>query len=154
MSVTSDLITIARADAELMTYLPGGIYAQPLSPDSPVTGTAWQPSLVTQVKRLRPCAVLLEPQEVDDARGLNPERRLDVELWPEFVIYAERADMAAFELADGRAMELWHGQRIGLADIAATGYRARPLEADELPGNVWTIFRRYRVTLSRHIAEV
>jgi hypothetical protein len=89
---------------------------------------------------------------VDSPIGLNPGRRLDVDQWSELVFYAEAIDMAAtFDAADARAMELLHGQRIGLADISATGYRARPLEADELSGNIWTTLRRYRMQLSRHI---
>ena len=155
MTVTDGLRAILQADAGLATILPGGIYGQPLSPSDPVTGAAWVANSTTGIKRIRPCAVVLEPQEVDDPRGRNPERRLDSELWPEVVFYAEAAGMAtAFALADARVMELWHGRRIGLADIAASGYRARPLEADELPGNVWTTFRRYRVRLVRHIVEV
>jgi hypothetical protein len=153
MSIVDDMLTILRADAELTALLPGGMYSEPLSPKSPVTGTAWAAHSLTGVKRLRPSAVLLEPQEVDSPVGRNPGNRLDTDLWPELVFYAERADMAAtFGPADERAMELLHGQWRGLAEIKATGFRTRPLEADELSGDVWTVFRRYRVHLVRHIA--
>lgn len=153
MSITTDLIAILKADAALVTLLPGGIYSEPLSPTDPVTGAAWQPNPVTGVKRLKPSLVMLQPQEVDAPFGLNPERRLDSDLWPECYIYAERPQMAAtFDPADQRVMELLHEIRIGNADIEATGYRARPLSADELPGDVWNIFRRYRVQTVRHIA--
>lgn len=153
MTTIDDMLAIIRADAELATLLPGGIHGSPLDPDDPETGQAWRAHPVTGVKRLLPSAVLLEPQEVDSPVGLNPGRRLDSDLWPELYFYAERADMAAtFTPADERAMELLHGQRIGLADIDATGYRAPPLNADELPGDVWNIFRRYRVQTVRHIA--
>jgi hypothetical protein len=155
MSVTDDMRAILAADATFMALLPGGLYGEPLDPASPVTGAAFVITPPSTVKRLRPCAVLLEPQEVDDPRGRNPERRLDAELWLELVLYAERGAMAAtFDPADVRAMALLHGQQLGLADVTATGYRARPLEADELPGNVWTTLRRYRARLVRHIAGV
>lgn len=148
------VLAILRDDPVLAELLPGGIHDRPLDPDDEVTGRVWQPHPVTGVERLVPCAVLLPPQEVDHPRGLNPDRRLDVDCWPELVFYAERRDMAAtFDAADLRAMELLHGRHIGLADITATGYRAALLDADELPGDVWTTFRRYRAELSRHIAE-
>jgi hypothetical protein len=151
--VLSEILRILREDALLSSILVGGIYDQPLSPTDPVTGAAWQPNPVTGVKRLKPTIVLLEPQEVDSPVGRNPERRLDSDLWPECYFYAERAQMAAtFDPADQRVMELLHGVQIGNADIAATGYRARPLRADELPGDVWNTFRRYRVQTVRHIA--
>ena len=67
-------------------------------------------------------------------------------------IEEQRRIAAVLDAADERAMELLHGLRVGTADIAATGYRARPLDADELPGDVWTTLRRYRVQMSRHIA--
>lgn len=153
MSIVTEMLAILKADAALVALLPGGIFDQPLSPTDPVTGAAWQPHPVTGVKRLKPSLVMLEPQEVDSPVGRNPERRLDVDLWPECYFYAERAQMAAtFDLADQRVMELLHGLRIGNADIEATGYRARPLRADELPGDVWNTFRRYRVQMVRHIA--
>ncbi|MGI8404977.1 MAG: hypothetical protein ACR2OE_09490 [Thermomicrobiales bacterium] len=155
MSITTNLIAILNADAALVALLPGGIYSEPLSPKDPVTGAAWQANPMTGVKRLKPALVLLEPQEVDAPLGLNPERRLDVDQWPECYLYAERRDIAAtFDPADQRVMELLHGRRIGNADISATGYRARPLNADELPGDVWNTFRRYRVQTVRHIAGV
>lgn len=155
MTIMDDLRTILREDDALTLILPGGIFATPLNPDDPVTGAAWQPHPVTGIKRLLPCLVVLDPQEVDSPFGRNPGRRLDTDLWPELVFYARRGDVTAtFEAADERAMALLHDLRIGTADVAATGYRARPLEADELPGNVMTIFRRYRVQRSRHIAEV
>lgn len=151
----AETLAILRDDPVLHTLLPGGIHDQPLDPDDPVTGQVWQPHPVTGVKRLVPCAVMLQPQEVDAVFGLNPGRRLDVELWPELVFYAERRDMAAaFDAADSRAMGLLHTLRVGNADITATGYRAAPLDADELPGDVWTTLRRYHVQTVRHIAEV
>lgn len=154
MTTHDAMLDILQTDAELVAILPGGVYDAPLSPDDPVTGAAWQAHPITGVKRLLPAAVMLRPQEVDHPFGLNPGRRMDIDIWPELVIYAERADMpATFDAADQRAMELLHNQTIGLADITATGYRARPLDADELPGDVWTTLRRYRVVLSRHIAE-
>lgn len=151
MTATDDMRAILAADVELGTYLPGGIFKDPLDPASDVTGVVWQANPITGVKHLVPCAVLLEPQEVDSPIGRNPGRRLDSDIWPELVFYAEASDMAVFEQADERAMELLHGQRIGLVDISATGYRARPLEAPELPGNVWMTLRRYRGQRSRHI---
>lgn len=155
MTVTEAMLAILRADAEFVALLPGGIHDRPLDPDDPETGAAWQAHPVTGVKRLLPSAVLLEPQEVDSPIGRNPGRRLDSDLWPELVFYAERADVSAtFGAADERGMELLHGQHINNADIMATGYRARPLNADELPGDVWTTFRRYRAQVSRHIARV
>jgi len=155
MTTAEDMRTILREDLAFATLMIGGVYDRPLSPGDPITGAAWQPHPMTGVKRLLPSAVMLDPQEVDMPLGLNPGRRLDVEQWPELVLYAARGDVAAtFDPADQRAMELLHNQRIGLADVAATGYRARPLDADELPGDVWTIFRRYRVRLVRHILEV
>ena len=155
MTITADLLAILRADAELTALLPGGIFGDALDPDDDVTGAAWQAHPITGVKRLRPAAVLLEPQEVDRPLALNPGRRIDVDLWPELVFYAERGDVpATFGPADERAMELLHGIRVGLADVSATGFRARPLNADELPGDIWTTFRRYRVQTVRHIAEV
>lgn len=153
MSIVTDMISILRADAALATLLPGGIFSDPLSPSDPVTGAAWQANTVTGVKRLKPSLVMLEPQEVDSPVAVNPERRLDYDLWPECYFYAERWDRAAtFGPADQRVMELLHGLRLGNADISATGYRARPLNAGELPGDVWNIFRRYRVQTVRHIA--
>lgn len=152
MSITGNLLTILKADSILTGLLPGGMFGVPLDPKNPVTAGAWVANPTTGIKRLRPCAVMIEPQEVDSPIGLNPGRRLDVDQWPELVFYAEATDMATtFDAADARAMELLHGQRIGLADISATGYRARPLEADELSGNIWTTLRRYRAQLSRHI---
>jgi hypothetical protein len=152
MSITGDLRTILKADPVLTGILPGGIFGVPLDPKGTETKDAWVANPQTGIKRLRPCAVMLDPQEVDSPFGLNPGRRLDVDQWPELVIYAEATDMeATFDPADTRAMELLHGQRIGLAEITATGYRARPLEADELSGNIWTTLRRYRAQLSRHI---
>lgn len=153
MSVTTDLLAILKADAALVALLPGGMYSEPLSPTDPVTGVAWQANAMTGVKRLKPSLVMLEPQEVDSPVGRNPERRLDSDLWPECYFYAERPQVAAtFDPADQRVMELLHKIRIGNADIEATGYRARPLSADELPGDVWNTFRRYRVQMVRHIA--
>lgn len=153
MSIVTAMLAILKADAALVALLPGGIYSDPLSPTDPVTGAAWQPNPVTGVKRLKPSLVMLEPQEVDSPVGRNPERRLDVDLWPECYFYAERPQMAAtFDPADQRVMELLHEIRIGNADIEATGYRARPLNADEVPGDVWNTFRRYRVQTVRHIA--
>lgn len=154
MDVIAAMLAKLRADAELTSILVGGIFDQPLNPDDPITGQAWQPNPDTGVKRLRPAAVMLIPQEVNHPLALNPERRIDVDLWPELVFYAERGDMAdTFDAADQRAMELLHRQRVGTADIAATGYRARPIDADELPGDVWTTLRRYRVQAVRHIQE-
>lgn len=153
MSIVTEMLAILKADAALVALLPGGIYSDPLSPTDPVTGAAWRAHPITGVKRLLPSIVLLEPQEVDSPVGRNPERRLDSDLWPECYFYAERPQMAAtFDPADQRVMELLHKLRIGNADIAATGYRARPLRADELPGDVWNTFRRYRVQTVRHIA--
>ena len=150
----TDILTILRDDPVMQSLLPGGIYDSPLDPDDPETGQAWQPHPVTGVKRLVPCAVMLPPQEVDHPLGLNPGRRIDVDFWPELVFYAERRRVEdTFDAADERAMELLHGRRIGLADIEATGYRAALLDADELPGDVWTTLRRYRVQTVRHIAE-
>ena len=148
-----EAVTLLQADPVLTALLPGGIYTRPLDPDDDVTGQAWQPS-ATGIPTLQPSAVMLMPQEVDHPFGVNPGRRLDVDLWPELVFYAERRDMAVFDAADSRAMALLHGRHIGLAEITATGYRAAPLDADELPGDVWTTLRRFRVVLSRHIAEV
>jgi hypothetical protein len=154
MTVTDDIRALLIADATLTGYLPGGIHDLPLDPADAVTGLAWKSHPVTGVKRIQPCAVLLEPQEVDSPVGRNPGRRLDSDIWPDLVFYAERSEWNAIELADQRAMNLLHGQRIGLADISATGYRARPLEADELPGHVWTTLRRYRGQMVRHLAGV
>jgi hypothetical protein len=149
MSVTAQLRTILQGDSLLAGLLPGGIHGEPITAS---TAGVWLVHPQTGIKRLRPCAVMLDPQEVDSPIGLNPGRRLDVDQWPELVFYAEATDMAeTFDPADARAMELLHGQQIGLAEISATGSRARPLEADELPGNVWTTLRRYRAQLSRHI---
>jgi len=155
MSVWGDMLAILQGDTEMASYLPGRIWDKPLNPSDPAMKTVvWQPHPVTGIPRLVPCAVLLAPQEVDSPFALNPGRRLDVDLWPELVFYAERADMAVFEQADERGMELLHGQLVGGADVTATGFRARPLEADELPGDVMTMFRRYRAQRSRHIAGV
>jgi len=149
MSVHDALLTILRGDAELAALLPGGIHDTPLTATTP---GAWVADPLTQVKRLQPCAVMLAPQEVDHPFGLNPGRRIDIDLWPDLYVYAERADMAAtFDAADSRAMELLHGLRLDLADIDATGHRGAPLSADELPGDVWHIYRRYRVQTVRHI---
>lgn len=155
MSVHSDMLTILQGDAELATYLPGRVWDRPLNPSDPaMKPVVWQAHPATGIPRLVPCAVLLAPQEVDSPTALNPGRRLDTDLWPELVLYAERGDEAAFEMADERAMELLHNQLVGGADVTATGYRARPLEADELPGDVWTTLRRYRAQRSRHITGV
>jgi hypothetical protein len=155
MSEWGDMLAILQGDAELASSLPGGIWDRPLSPTDPaMKDVVWVPNAITGIKHLRPCAVLLEPQEVDSPMALNPGRRLDSESWPELVLYAERADMAVFEQADERAMELLHGRVIGTTEIKATGYRARPLEADELPGDVWTTVRGYRAQRSWHIAGV
>ena len=155
MTVIDDMRGILAADATLMALLPGGIHDRPLDPDDPVTAGAWAVvNPATGVKRLWPAAVLLEPQEVAHPFGRNPERRLDVDLWPDLTFYAPAGDMATLEAADERAMALLHKTRMGLADIAATEFRAAPLRADELPGEIVTFFRRYRVQTVRHIAEV
>lgn len=150
-----EVMDLLRDDTTLMDLLPGGLYDQPLNPDDATTGQAWHADSLTGILRLQPCAVMLRPQEVDHPLALNPGRRVDVDLWPELVFYAERPDVAdTFDAADGRAMMLLHTRHIGNADITATGYRAAPLDADELPGDVWTIARRYRVQTVHHIAEV
>jgi hypothetical protein len=183
MSIATDLADILRADAELTVLLPGGIFTDPLNPSDPVTKVAWMANPTTGVKRIRPSAVLLEPQEVDSPTNWHSERSFATDLWPELVLYAERSDMpAVFTAADERVMELLHGLPLftyrtpsgtygvgvygnatysavepyatGNADIAATGFRARPMEADELPGDVWTTYRRYRIQMVRHIAGV
>jgi hypothetical protein len=155
MTDTDDMRAILAADAEMTSYLPGRIWDRPLNPADPdMKDVVWVAHPVTGVKRLVPCAVLLEPQEVDSPFGLNPGRRLDTDIWPELVFYAPLSEWSAIEQADERGMELLHNQLIGTTDISATGYRARPLEADELPGDVWSTLRRYRGQRSRHIAGV
>lgn len=150
MSVMDELRTMLRNDPTFMGIMTGGVLDQPLTASGPM----WTADPVTGIKSLNPTAVLLEPQEVAAPFGLNPGRRLDVWQEPELYLYADHSDVALFDAADARAMELLHGQRVGLADIEATPYRARPLVAEELPGNIWHIFRRYRVMTVRHIQEV
>lgn len=150
-TVMDELRAILNGDTTMMGLLPGGVLDAPITTQTPVV---WKTNPITGVKVIRPVGVLLEPQEVDSPFGLNPRRRLDTDLWPELYLYAEFSDMAdVFDAADDRAMELLHRQRIDLSDIEATGFRARPLEADELPGHVWHIFRRYRVQTVRHLQE-
>ncbi len=150
MTVTDELRTMLREDPTFSGIMTGGVLAEPLT----ATGSMWVPDPVTGIKTLKPTAVLLEPQEVPAPFGLNPGRRLDIWQEPELYLYVDHSDASLFDVADARAMELLHGQRVGLADIEATPYRARPLVAEELPGNIWHIFRRYRVTTVRHIQEV
>lgn len=155
MSVHGDLLAILRGDAALTAMLPGGIYGNPLDPNDPETGAAWVPNPVTGVKRLQPAGVMLPPQEVDHPFGLNPGRRLDLDLWPDLYLYGEGADaLDVLNAADERAMALLHGRHIGLAEVRATGFRAAPLVADELPGHVMSTYRRFRVVTVRHIQEV
>lgn len=147
------MLATLQGDAEITGILPGGVWDRPINPnDDEMRDVVWQEHPLTGIRVLQPCAVLLPPQEVDSPVSLNPGRRLDTDLWPELVFYAERMHLSVLDAADERAMELLHGLRVGTADIAATGYRARPLDADELPGDVWTTLRRYRVQMSRHIA--
>lgn len=150
MSVTDDLRAILVADATFTGLIPGGVLGEPLTASGPM----WEEDPVTGIKALQPTAVLLEPQEVAAPFGLNPGRRLDTWQEPELYLYGGRSALGDLDSADARAMALLHGQRLGLAEVTATPYRARPMPADELPGDIWHIFRRYRITAVRHIQEV
>jgi hypothetical protein len=155
MSVIDDMLTILRADTVFAGLMPGGVFDRPLDPSDPVTNVAWAAHPLTGVKRLRPAAVMLPPQEVDHPFGLNPGRRVDFDLWPDLYLYAE-GDGARdiLDQADERAMALLHEHHIGLAEVRATGHRAAPLEAPELPGHVIHSYRRFRIVTVRHIQEV
>lgn len=149
MTVTDDMRTILANDTTFAGLVPGGVLADPLT----TTGPMWTADPITGVKTLVVTAVLLEPQEVAAPFGLNPGRRLDLWQEPELYVYGPQDALDTLYAADERAMELLHGQRLGLADVTATPYRARPLVADELPGTILNIFRRYRITTARHISE-
>lgn len=150
MSVTDDMRALIAADETFMGLIPGGVLGQPLT----ATGTMWQADPITGIKAMQPTAVLLEPQEVAAPFGLNPGRRLDIWQEPELYLYGDRGVIDTLMAADERAITILHGRRFGLAEIVATPYRARPLIADELPGDIWHIFRRFRITTVRHIQEV
>lgn len=149
MDTLTTLRTIARGDAELAALLPGGILDQPLT----ATGPMWAVDPVTGIKQLQPTAVALQPQSIDAPLGLNPGRRLDVWQEPDVYFYADRASLPTLYAADERLAELWHGQVIGTDEVEVTGYLAPPLDADELPGDIWQIYRRYRIRRSWHIQE-
>lgn len=153
MTAIATMRDILRADTTYTGIITGGVLSEPLTTD---TDGAWtDPDPTTGIRTLKPTAILLDPQEVDSPFGLNPARRLDTTLFPELYTYAPRSLMAAtFDAADNRAMALLHEVTDGLATITATGFRARPLEADELPGDIMQTFRRYRIELSRHLEVV
>ena len=152
MSATIDAMrTTLRNDAQLSAILPGGIYDRELDPNDAITGAAWVLHPETGVPHLAPCAVLIEPQEVDSTTGYRWEKSRAYDVWPDVYIYAELGDVSAtFDAADARIMKLLHDTRVGTATIEATGFRAAPLRSDELPGDVRHIIRRFRVQAVRH----
>lgn len=151
MTVVDAMRDILRGDATLSALLPGGIFDVPLDPDDSRTADAWLAHPVTNVPHLQPCAVLLEPQEVESTANWRTERAFAVDQWPDLHIYAEIAERARLDAADARAMTILHRTFIGVAEISATAFRGPLLIQDELPGEVWSTLRRFRIQTVRHV---